>query len=128
MGYVEVAAALARQYGSRPTTPAAELDLRSAFEAHWRELLKVEIDESVFHHARSLAWERRLRGADAIHLAAADSLRGRLAAQSVRLTLLMSDTEMAIAARSLGLRQKIHRIGDECRLHFLLVPQRDHGV
>lgn len=44
MGYVEVAAALARQYGSRPTTPAAELDLRSAFEAHWRELLKVEID------------------------------------------------------------------------------------
>jgi predicted nucleic acid-binding protein len=102
MSYVEVAAALAWQYGSRPMTPATELDLRSAFEAHWRELLRVDIDESVFHHARALAWEKRLRGADAIHLAAADSLRGRLAAQSVTLTLLTSDAEMAVAARSLG--------------------------
>ena len=49
LGYVEVMAGLARQYGSRPTTPDAEPDLLNAFESHWRELLKVEIDEAVFH-------------------------------------------------------------------------------
>lgn len=104
LGYVEVAAALARQYGTRPTTPHLEADLRNTFEAHWRELLKVEIDGTTFQRARTLAWEKRLRGADSVHLAAADSLRDRLAAQSLTLTLLTADKEMAGAARSLGMQ------------------------
>ncbi len=103
LGYVEVAAALARQYGSRPTTPHSEVDLLNAFEAHWQDLLKVEIDEAVFHRARALAWEKRLRGADAIHLAAADSLRAHLAARSVALILLTADIELTAAGRSLGI-------------------------
>ena len=103
LGYVEVMAGLARQYGSRPTTPDAESDLLSAFESHWRELLKVEIDDAVFHHARALAWAKRLRGADAGHLAAADSLRSHLATRSVELTFLTADMELIGAAQSLGM-------------------------
>ena len=49
LGYVEVAAALARQRSVRPTAPDSETDLLNAFEAHWRELLKVEIDEEMPH-------------------------------------------------------------------------------
>jgi len=63
----------------------------------------VEIDEAAFHRARALAWEKRLRGADAIHLAAADSLRAHLAIRSVPFTLLTADTELAAAARALGI-------------------------
>lgn len=103
LGYVEVAAALARQYGSRPTTPNSEVDLHNAFEAHWRELLKVEIDDAVFHRARAIAWEKRLRGADAVHLAAAESLRAHLDTRSVALTLLTSDAELIAATKSLGI-------------------------
>jgi len=103
LGYVEVAAALARQQSTRPTAPDSETDLLNAFEAHWRELLKVEIDEMVFDRARALAWEKRLRGADAIHLAAADSLRAYLATRSVHLALLTADMELTAAARSLGI-------------------------
>ncbi len=55
-----------------------------------------------FTAPESLAWEKRLWGADAIHLAAADSLRGHLAIRSVALTLLTADMELTAAARSLG--------------------------
>lgn len=103
LGYIEVAAALARQSDSRPTLPATQTELLSVFESHWRELLKVEIDESVFRHARALAWDRRLRGADAIHLAAADFLRTQLSNRSAAFSFVTSDAELVAAARSLGM-------------------------
>lgn len=103
LAYVEVAAALARQLGTREPLPVPRDDLRNTLELHWREFLKVEIDDSVFHRAQALAWEKRLRGADAIHLAAADWLRGHLATRSVSLTMLTADAELIAAARSIHL-------------------------
>ena len=66
-------------------------------------MLKAQIDTPVFQLAEALAWEKRLPGAGAVHLAAADVLRQRLAKHSISLTLVTADAEMAIAARSIDL-------------------------
>ena len=103
-GYVEVAASLSRQTAQRHTIGQASMaNVRNAFEAHWRNLLKIDVDHSMFQNAADLAWKTRLKGADAVHLAAANTLRNNLAARSISLVFITSDSELNTAALSLNL-------------------------
>ena len=103
LGYIEVAATLARREGRRRHPSLPEGSLRNVLEAHWQKFAEAPVESSVLELARALAWEKRLRGADAVHLGAADVLRQRLAKHSVGLTLVTADVEMVVAARSIDL-------------------------
>jgi predicted nucleic acid-binding protein len=76
IGYTEVSAALARQSA----------------------MLHVPVDAEVVRLAANLAWEHRLRGADAIHLAAMQWLRESLASYPGSLTVVTADAELVAAA------------------------------
>jgi predicted nucleic acid-binding protein len=103
LGYVELVSTLARRSGGRKHAVWAEVDVRTLLDEHWREFVEMPLEMPVLQLAKSLAWAKRLRGADAIHLAAADVLRQRLAKHAMNLTLVTADLEMAAAARSIDL-------------------------
>jgi predicted nucleic acid-binding protein len=95
----EVSAAISRAVRggvlSRPKGRAA-LNL---FRAHWADLVRVRIDESVVARADVLAWDRGLRGYDAIHLASALMWRESLGVDTLMATF---DKQLWEAALSEG--------------------------
>jgi uncharacterized protein len=101
LGYVEVAAALARRNTARQGVPAAVL--QAQLEAEWNAMLQFEINGAVFERAAVIAWEQKLRGADAIHLAAASQLRNQAARRSLDLVLVTADAELIGAANEFKL-------------------------
>ena len=102
LGQVEVAGTLARQEGLREKTSQSE-DLKRLLTGHWIEFFAVEIDTPILELAASLAWTKRLRGADAIHLASADLLRQRMGKLAIDVILVTSDAELVVAAKSIQL-------------------------
>lgn len=94
----EAAAALSRRPRGSGLTRSACHDALSDLRRDWADYLAVDLDEQ---HAATLAWRRRLRGYDAVQLAAALTV-GELAAPE---TLVFSsfDTELNQAARAEGL-------------------------
>jgi uncharacterized protein len=98
-GYTEVSAAIARQQGVRQISPDRQRILRRDVLADWNEMIHVPLDPDVIQHGADLAWEHKLRGADAIHLAAAYSLKNSLAGRSVSLVLATADRELIAAAQ-----------------------------
>jgi predicted nucleic acid-binding protein len=67
----EVSAALARAWRMGALTrPEASRALR-VLRAHWPDLVRLRLSEAIIGRADQLAWERDLRGYDAVHLAAA---------------------------------------------------------
>jgi predicted nucleic acid-binding protein len=84
---VEVTAALAR----------AAL---TAFQGEWESLVRVELTEVLLGRAAQVAWERGLRGYDAVHLASALFWQEMLG-ESV--TLVTYDRELWEAAGHAGL-------------------------
>jgi len=98
LGYAEVSAALARQQGVRQISSDRQKILRRDLLADWSEMSQVPLDREVIQLAAALAWEHRLRGADAVHLAAAQWLKDSLAARSASLVFITADTELVVAA------------------------------
>ena len=96
LGYVEVAAALARRDTARHAVPVAVL--QAQLTAEWNAMLQFEINGAVFEQAALIAWEQKLRGADAIHLAVASQLRDQAARRSLDLVLVTADAELIRAA------------------------------
>lgn len=103
LGYIEALAAISRQQGVRHIPFHRQEILRADLLSDWNEMLQVPIGPEVLERAARFAWEHRLRGADAIHLAAAHWLHESLAAPSVSLTLITADTELIRAAQELNL-------------------------
>lgn len=103
LGYVEVAAALSRQSHRQNVASANASGLHSVLDADWRGFLKLNLDEAVVGNAVALAWQVRLKGADAIHLAAANRLQMGLASHSTRMVFVTSDAELNAAARSIDI-------------------------
>ena len=68
---VEMAAALARAVRMRLLSRDEAADALSAFEAEWGSLVRLQLHELLLARAASLAWERGLRGYDAVHMASA---------------------------------------------------------
>jgi uncharacterized protein len=99
LGYTEVAAAIARQQGVQKISPDRLRILRRDVLADWKEMLQAPLDSAVLALATEFAWDLKLRGADAIHLAAAHSLQQSLAAHSLSLTLVTADLELLAAAQ-----------------------------
>ncbi len=95
LGHIEVAAALARR--SRPGTSLPALQQQLLTE--WGSMLQFELTSSIYEQALLLAWERKLRGADAVHLAAAHQLQQQASRPSLNFVLVTSDTELIRAAQ-----------------------------
>lgn len=98
LGCTEVAAAIARQQGVQKISADRLRILRRDVLADWSEMLQVPLDPAVFQTAAEFAWDLKLRGADALHLAAAHSLQESLAPSAVSLTLVSADLELLAAA------------------------------
>jgi len=68
---VEIAAALAKAVRTRLLSTDEAAEALSAFEAEWESLVRLQLHELLLARAASLAWERGLRGYDAVHMASA---------------------------------------------------------
>lgn len=99
LGYTEVSAAIARQQGVRQIAPDRQRILRRDLLADWKEMLHVPLDPDLIQVAADFAWEHKLRGADALHLAAAHWLKDSLVAKSASLVLVTADLELIAAAQ-----------------------------
>jgi predicted nucleic acid-binding protein len=68
---VEMAAALAKAVRMHLLSRDEAAEALSAFEAEWESLVRLQLHELLLARAASLAWERGLRGYDAVHMASA---------------------------------------------------------
>jgi predicted nucleic acid-binding protein len=68
---VEIAAALAKAVRMHLLSRDEAAEALSAFEAEWESLVRLQLHELLLARAASLAWERGLRGYDAVHMASA---------------------------------------------------------
>jgi uncharacterized protein len=95
--YPEARAALARARRVRRISERQLADAIDELELINTELTHVEVSAELAHAAGDLAHTYQLRGYDAVHLAAA------LATTQAEFVLVTGDTDLATAARSLGL-------------------------
>lgn len=72
IAYVEARAAFARRL-----SPVERRRARGDLDRDWSRYLKIEVTEALIREAAAVADTYRLRGYDAIHLAAARALRER---------------------------------------------------
>jgi predicted nucleic acid-binding protein len=75
--YPETRAALAQAQRLGRITPRHLLDAVTDFDSLFEEIDLVEVDDPLARRAGDLAEAHRLRGYDAVHLAAADRIRDR---------------------------------------------------
>lgn len=103
LGYIEALATIARQQGVHQISPHRQERLREDLLSDWNEMLHVPMDSEVIQRASRFSWEQRLRGADAIHLAAAHWLHESLTAHSISLVLVTADAELILSAQEMNL-------------------------
>lgn len=103
LGYLEVTAALTRQQVSRRLDEDKLRQLQEQLEQDWNELTGLPLTGELVDRAVELTKRYRLRGADALHLAAALTLAGKLEGTNQTVILVASDDEMREAARQTGL-------------------------
>jgi predicted nucleic acid-binding protein len=72
LGYVEVSSALVRQQVARNLAPEAVDRAMTALDTNWHAFFQVELTREIANLAVSFARKWKLRGADAMHLGAAD--------------------------------------------------------
>ncbi|MGH7318444.1 MAG: type II toxin-antitoxin system VapC family toxin [Candidatus Rokuibacteriota bacterium] len=96
----EVAAALARAVRVNVLTRADAAAALQAFRAHWNDLARLQVTETLVAKADALAWDGGLRGYDAVHLAAATLWRETL---GDRVILATFDRQLWHAAAGAGL-------------------------
>lgn len=97
LGYIEVAATLARRARLGSSLPALQHQLMT----EWNDMLQMEITSNIYDQALRLAWDQKLRGADAIHLAAARQLRDQVSRRSLEFVLVTADDELIEAAEEM---------------------------
>lgn len=95
VAYPEARAALAQAQRSGRLTPRRHRSARIDFEDIWAQLDRVEISPTLAQRAGDLAETLALRGYDAIHLAAAETVR------DPELVVVAGDNDLLAAARSL---------------------------
>jgi len=98
LGHIEVSAAIARRQDVNKISPDRLVILRQSVFTDWAEMIKAPLDTAVLKRGTDIAWDLKLRGADALHLAAAQSLAESLVVRSVSLTLVTADNELLAAA------------------------------
>jgi len=98
--FAEVNASLARMAGAGNLDAGEAEQARAAFRSHWADFARVPLTEALARHAADLAWRHRLRGYDAVQLAAALSWQGSLGFPVVMATF---DRELWRASKDSGL-------------------------
>jgi len=68
---VEVTAALARATRTRSLLAEEAASALTEFQLGWESFVRIDLKEVMLTRATQAAWEQRLRGYDAVHLAAA---------------------------------------------------------
>lgn len=96
----EVSAALAKAVRMGWLERGAAEEILRAFRAHWQDLAVVQITEALIARADALAWEHKLRGYDAVHLAAALTWREALGEVVMLATF---DRQLWLAGREAGM-------------------------
>ena len=79
IAYVEARAAFSRRYWEGGLSRRAHRGLRRDFERDWPRYLIIEVAAPVIRDAARLADSHRLRAYDAVHLASARTVSGRIA-------------------------------------------------
>ena len=103
LGYIEVAAALARQQVPRKLDEDKLARLQQQLEEDWADLTGFPLTDETVGRAVRLARGYKLRGADAIHLATALGVNDALAGSGNSLVLIASDEDLLAVARQTGL-------------------------
>jgi uncharacterized protein len=96
----EVPAALAKASRAKLVTAETAGAALAAFTEDWEDLIRLQLTEGLAAHAGALAWEQRLRGYDAVHLATALFWQAALAEP---VTVATFDRQLWRAARATGL-------------------------
>ena len=96
----EVSAAIARAARLQVIASAEALKALQTFRAQWADLIVTPVNQALVAQADLLAWERGLRGYDAVHLASAMLWREGL---SEPVLLATFDRELWAAAQQVGL-------------------------
>jgi uncharacterized protein len=78
IAFVETRAAFARRRRTGELRPDDHRRLTQEFETDWNQYVKIDVTESLVLDAARLAEAHGLRAYDAIHLASALALRGRV--------------------------------------------------
>lgn len=107
VAYAEARAALARRRREGSLTAAEHGRARAGLDVDWPRLLTVGVTESVTRKAGDLAERQRLRGFDALHLAAYLTVVQEFPAERVRFSTADLALERAArrTARSLSARR-----------------------
>ena len=101
VSYAEVHAALARKQRERGLTPAEFRTAAHTFEGEWPAYDQIAVNATTLAAVRRLVRRHRLRGFDAIHLAAAVWLQSELQAP---MEFWVADERLEVAARRERLR------------------------
>lgn len=103
LGLIEVVATLARKGKAGELSPDALRSKLAQARKDWRAFAEVRLTSEVAELALEVAQNHALRGADAIHLASAISLRRTLPGRQDGVVIVTSDQELANAAGQLGI-------------------------
>jgi len=103
LGYVEVMATLSRKKKAQEMAAPAFEEKLQELGADWERFFQVKMADEVVELAADLARDLALRGADAVHLAAALWLQKLLSAEEDQLIFVTTDRELKKGAQSSGL-------------------------
>jgi predicted nucleic acid-binding protein len=102
LGYIEVNATLARKHKAGDITADQFAEKIRELDEDWRGIIEVRLVAEVVADAKDLATRIALRGADAIHLASAITLRRRLSNGADDVAFVAADEELKAAAHAAG--------------------------
>lgn len=97
---VEVVAALAKAIRMKLVPRNEAASALQVFSAEWEDLVRLQMTETLVTRAASLAWDHRLRGYDAAHLASALFWQDTLGEP---VTVASYDRQLREAAKTTGL-------------------------
>ena len=100
LGYVEVMATLSRKKKAQEMASPAFAEKIQELEADWERFFQVKMTDEIIALAADVARDLALRGADAIHLAAALWFQRLLSAPEDRLVLVTADRELKKGAQA----------------------------
>jgi uncharacterized protein len=100
VAYAEARAALARRKRERSLTLAGFRRAKRAFDADWPRVVALDVSEGMARSAGDLAERHRLRGFDALHLAAYLALAREFPGEDVRFS--SADGALERASRRAG--------------------------
>lgn len=103
LGLIEIVATLARKRKAREISPSSFRRKLRELEEDWEYFVEIQLSVEVVEVAKELTEKFALRGADAVHLASALSLRRHVEGGDDHLLFIASDHELKKAAQTSGL-------------------------